>query len=148
MYILSQFQLISIDCLYTFVYNLIKYTNVYKGVVGMINESHPRGRHVHREGRRRRSPENVEGIEKRDGAKTFRRGRALAFYDMMNRKSNILKKQLETPELQSISPILVGELKAVETLMEEFARLFELYEVEETDQEVISDAKSIDMETL
>ena len=114
----------------------------------MINESHPRARHGHSEGRRRESSENIEDIEKRHGAKTFRRGRALAFYDMMNRKSNILKKQLETPELQSISPILVGELKAVETLMEEFAQLFELYEVEETDQEVISNAKSIDTETL
>ena len=49
---------------------------------------------------------------------------------MMNMKSIALKKQLETPELQSINPIIVGELKAVETLMEEFAQLFELYEVE------------------
>lgn len=115
----------------------------------MRSESHPRGRHGHRDehhrlGRRRERAEQIEGIEKRHGAKTFRRGRALAFYDMMNMKSNALKKQLETPELQSINPIIVGELKAVETLMEEFAQLFELYEVEETAQEVINEEKTID----
>ncbi|WP_419960125.1 hypothetical protein [Psychrobacillus sp. BM2] len=119
----------------------------------MKSESHPRGRHGHRdehhrEGRRRERPEQAEEIEKKHGAKTFRRGRALAFYDMMNMKSNALKKQLETPELQSINPILVGELKAVGTLMEEFAQLFELYEVEETAQEVIDEEKSIDTESL
>lgn len=132
---------------------LIRYTNVYKGGFDMRSELHPRGRNGHRdehhrEGRRRGRPEQVEGIEKRHGAKTFRRGRALAFYDMMNMKSNALKKQLETPELQSINPILVGELKAVETLMEEFAQLFELYEVEETAQEVMDEEKSIDTESL
>ncbi|MEK3979925.1 hypothetical protein MKY37_12725 [Psychrobacillus sp. FSL K6-2836] len=114
----------------------------------MRSESHPRGRHGHhdehhREGRRRGRPEQVD-IEKKHGAKTFRRGRALAFYDLMNMKSNALKKQLETPELQSINPIIVGELKAVETLMEEFAQLFELYEVEETTQEIVNEEKSID----
>lgn len=119
----------------------------------MKSESHHRGRtghrdEHHREGRRRGRPEQVEGIEKRQGAKTFRRGRALAFYNMMNMKSNALKKQLKTPELQSINPILVGELKAVETLMEEFAQLFELFEVEETVQEVISEDKSINTENL
>lgn len=66
---------------------------------------------------------------------------------MMNMKSRSLKKQLETPELQSINPIIVGELKAVETLMEEFAQLFELYEVEETTQEVTNEDKSIDKQS-
>ena len=89
----------------------------------MRSESHPRGR---RGGR----SVQAEDKERKHGAKTFRRGRALAFYEMMNMKSIALKKQLETPELQSINPIIVGELKAVETLMEEFAQLFELYEVE------------------
>lgn len=44
---------------------------------------------------------------------------------MMNMKSNALKKQLETLELQSINPVKLGELKAVEALKEEFAHLFE-----------------------
>ena len=47
--------------------------------------------------------------------------------------SNSLKKQLATPELQSVNTILVGELKAVEMLMDEFAQLFELVEVDEKD---------------
>ncbi|WP_277584767.1 hypothetical protein [Psychrobacillus antarcticus] len=118
----------------------------------MRSESHPRGRHNrrdenHHEGQRRGRPEKVDGKEKRHGAKTFRRGRALAFYDMMNMKSIALKKQLETPELQSINPIIVGELKAVEMLMEEFSQLFELYEVEETTQEIINEDKPIDTES-
>lgn len=103
----------------------------------MRSESEHRGRNGHHGGRRR-----GENEEKRHGAKTFRRGRALAFYEMMNTKSISLKKQLETPELQSINPILVGELKAVETIMDEFANLFELVEVEETAQEEVSDGES------
>ena len=115
----------------------------------MRSELHPRSRrhrseHL-RDGRRNDRTEELEGKEKRHGAKTFRRGRALAFYDMMNMKSNALKKQLETPELQSINPVIVGELKAVEALKEEFAQLFELYEVEEATIEVKED-QSIDIE--
>lgn len=110
------------------------------------NRSGRRGHHDehHRGGRRR--GERGEGGERRQGAKTFRRGRALAFYEMMSMKSTTLKKQLETPELQSINQVLVGELKAVEALMDEFAQLFELFEVEETAQEVVSE-DSNDTET-
>lgn len=100
-------------------------------------------RHEHHRGRRR----SGENEEKRHGAKTFRRGRALAFYEMMNTKSISLKKQLETPELQSIHPILVGELKAVEALMDEFAHLFELVEVEEIAQDVVPNVASNDPAT-
>ncbi|MCM3357746.1 hypothetical protein [Psychrobacillus sp. MER TA 171] len=75
------------------------------------------------------------GSGKRRGAKTFRRGRALAFYEIMQTKSNSLKRQLATPELQSVNSVLVGELKAVEMLMDEFAQLFELVEVDEKDQQ-------------
>ena len=71
----------------------------------------------------------------RHGAKTFRRGRAIAFWEMLNQKRETLKKQLETPELQSINPVLVGELKAIDMIMEEFVRVFELYEVEEKEHE-------------
>lgn len=48
----------------------------------------------------------------------------------MNVKRATLKQQLESPELQSINPILVGELKAVETIIDEFTQLFEIYEDE------------------
>lgn len=90
------------------------------------------------------------------GAKTFRRGRAIAFLEMMNLKRNTLKQQLESPELQSINPILVGELKAIELVINEFVQLFELYEFEalaenietsqeeEDDKEYIEDEKGID----
>lgn len=113
----------------------------------MRSESNHLGRHgrhdEHHRGRRHRG----ENEGKRHGAKTFRRGRALAFYDMMKTRSTLLKKQLETPELQSINPILVGELKAVEALMDEFANLFELVEVEDATQEVFSEEESNDAET-
>ncbi|MDQ0270386.1 hypothetical protein [Cytobacillus purgationiresistens] len=66
----------------------------------------------------------------RHGAKTFRRGRAIAFLERMNLKRSILKQQLETPELQSINPILVGELKAIDMVINEFVQLFEIHESE------------------
>ena len=75
-----------------------------------------------------------EGKEKR-GAKTFRRGRAIAFLERLNTRKETLKKQLETPELQTIHPHLVGELKAVEMVIDEFIQLFELHEVEENQKE-------------
>lgn len=106
-----------------------------------------RDRHGHHDEHHRGGRRRGEKDEKRHGAKTFRRGRALAFYEIMNIKSTSLKKQLETPELQSIHPILVGELKAVEALMDEFAHLFELVEVEEMPQEFTTEAESIDVET-
>jgi hypothetical protein len=64
------------------------------------------------------------------GAKTFRRGRAIAFLERMKLKRDTLKKQLETPELQSIHPILVGELKAIDMVIDEFVQLFEIHECE------------------
>jgi len=74
------------------------------------------------------------GTEKK-GAKTFRRGRAIAFLERLNTRRDTLKKQLETPELQTIHPHLVGELKAVEMVIDEFVQLFELHEVEEDQKE-------------
>lgn len=65
------------------------------------------------------------------GAKTFRRVRALNFLDTMYAKRDLLKEQLETPELQSINPTLVGELKAIETVISEFSQAFEIDEYTE-----------------
>lgn len=62
----------------------------------------------------------------RHGAQTFRRGRALEFLDRLQAKSDVLKRQLESPQLQEIRPIVLGELKAVELMIEEFIRHFEL----------------------
>lgn len=68
--------------------------------------------------------------KERGGAKTFRRGRALEFLARMNTRRDTLKLQLETPELQTIHPVLVGELKAVDMVIAEFTQLFEIHEDE------------------
>lgn len=70
----------------------------------------------------------------RGGAKTFRRARALSFLQKLELKRDVLKKQLDTPELQTINPIIVGELKAVEEMMHEFIATFELQEIDETEE--------------
>lgn len=89
-----------------------------------FGHEHHREEHHHRGGSHRRKD------HPRGGAKTFRRGRAIEFLDRLNVKRATLKQQLETPELQSINPILVGELKAVEMIINEFTQLFEIHEDE------------------
>lgn len=64
------------------------------------------------------------------GAKTFRRGRAIAFLEMMNLKRSTLMQQLNAPEFQSINQIIVGELKAIDLVINEFIKLFEIHESE------------------
>ncbi|MFJ7953542.1 hypothetical protein ACIQZG_18730 [Lysinibacillus sp. NPDC096418] len=64
------------------------------------------------------------------GAQTFRRGRAIEFLNRLQVKRTTLKQQLETTELQTINAILVGELKAIDGVINEFTQLFELYEDE------------------
>ena len=95
--------------MYTFVYNCIR------EVISMReeHEQHP----CSRRGRRH------------NGAQTFRRGRALAFYERLMVKRETLKKQLESPELQSIHPMIAGELKATEGIINEFKAAFELDEL-------------------
>jgi len=85
-------------------------------------EGHHRGgRHRGRDGSHQRGP------------KTFRRGRAIAFLEMMNLKRATIKQQLEQPEFQSIQPILLGELKAIDMVINEFSQLFEIHESETLD---------------
>ncbi|UNK16072.1 hypothetical protein MNQ98_16160 [Paenibacillus sp. N3/727] len=85
-------------------------------------EGHHRGeRHKGRDGSQER------------GAKTFRRGRAIAFLERMNLKRSTIKQQLDKPEFQSIHPILVGELKAIDMVINEFIQLFEIHENEVMD---------------
>ncbi|WP_254842629.1 hypothetical protein [Bacillus sp. MRMR6] len=64
------------------------------------------------------------------GPKTFRRGRAIAFLEMMNLKRTTIKQQLEEPEFQSINQILIGELKMLDLMINEFTQLFEIHESE------------------
>lgn len=65
----------------------------------------------------------------RHGAKTFRRGRALAFYQQLVVKRDTLRKQLTYPEYQSIQQVIAGELKATEAIINDFKAAFELEEV-------------------
>lgn len=89
-----------------------------------------------REQRRTRHSEG-EGIReerRKKGAQTFRRGRALEFYRQLTTKRDTLKDQLEAKALQSIHPIIAGELKATEAIMNDFVVLFQLDELlEETE---------------
>lgn len=95
----------------------------------MRHEGH-RGHHSHHEGRHRgHHKEGGEG--KTEGAKTFRRKRAVKFLEHLETKQAVLKKQLATPELQTANPTIVGELKATQSIIEEFVQLFELYEAKE-----------------
>ncbi|MED4936100.1 hypothetical protein [Heyndrickxia coagulans] len=75
------------------------------------------------------------------GAKTFRRGRAIEFLNRLNIKRNTLKQQLATPELQSINPVIVGELKAIEMVISEFTELFEIREEEIREKEAGAEEK-------
>lgn len=86
----------------------------------------PEGREHHREG---------ECVPRRKGAQTFRRGRALEFYRQLVTKRDTLKRQLEAPELQSIHPVIAGELKATEAIMNDFVGLFQLNELLENVQQ-------------
>ncbi|CAM4242143.1 hypothetical protein [Lederbergia lenta] len=70
-----------------------------------------------------------EGSHQR-GPKTFRRGRAIAFLEMMKLKRSTIKQQLNEPEFQSINQILVGELKAIDMVINELIQLFEIHESE------------------
>lgn len=73
---------------------------------------------------------NCEGRHKgphhHPGAKTFRRGRALEFLSVLEVKRTTLRQQVEAPEYQEIKPVLLGELKAVEMIIDEYIRHFEL----------------------
>ncbi|MBK3493920.1 hypothetical protein JFL43_03410 [Viridibacillus sp. YIM B01967] len=86
-------------------------------------EGHHRGERYYR---------GKEGSHQR-GPKTFRRGRAIAFLERMNLKRSTIKQQLDKPEFQSIHPILVGELKAIDMVINEFIQLFEIQENEAMD---------------
>ncbi|MBT2755850.1 hypothetical protein J7E71_07805 [Mesobacillus foraminis] len=88
------------------------------------NKRHHNEKH-HHDGHKRKDHSHHRG------AKTFRRGRAIAFLEMMNLKRSTLQQQLQSPELHSINPILVGELKAIDMVINEFVHLFELHEIEE-----------------
>jgi hypothetical protein len=77
-----------------------------------------------------------KGRRHHHGAQTFRRGRALEFLERLNVKRITLKQQLEAPEFQEIKQIILGELKAIELVIDEYTKHFEINEVEEIDTEM------------
>ncbi|HWL25511.1 MAG TPA: hypothetical protein VNR38_17490 [Ureibacillus sp.] len=89
-----------------------------------------REHHKHHEGRHRGYRGEPALEVNSEGAKTFRRKRVIMFLEHLETKQAILKKQLETPELQTANPIIVGELKATQSIIAEFVQQFELYEFE------------------
>lgn len=99
-----------------------------------------REEHIKGEGRHRgRRHGGEEGVHQR-GAKTFRRGRAIAFLERMHLKRSTIMQQLDQPEFLSIQPILVGELKAIDMIINEFIQLFEINVDEMSDRKPMIDA--------
>lgn len=85
---------------------------------------------MRKEGHHRGDRHKGRGGSQHHGPKTFRRGRAIAFLELMHLKRATIKQQLEQPEFQSIQQMLVGELKAVDMVINEFSQLFEIHESE------------------
>ncbi|MCY0881725.1 MAG: hypothetical protein OWS74_06990 [Firmicutes bacterium] len=88
--------------------------------------SYPNHHHSHR----RHDAMGDGGLCSHQRAQTFRRGRVLEFLQRLDIKRNTLICQLKQPELQTIHPVLSGELKAIETVRNEFIALFNLCETE------------------
>ena len=86
------------------------------------------------EGISRRGKDTECGTRRR-GAQTFRRGRAIVFYRQLESKRATLISQLESKDLQTIHPVIAGELKATEAIMNDFLELFQLNEIVEDPQE-------------
>lgn len=64
------------------------------------------------------------------GAQTFRRGRILTFLEHLQTRRSTLARQLGEPEYEAIKPVISGELKALDHVIEDYIRLFDLQEVD------------------
>ncbi|WFR61362.1 hypothetical protein P9222_23305 [Paenibacillus amylolyticus] len=60
------------------------------------------------------------------GAQTFRRGRILVFLEQMQNRRTTLARQLGQEEYEHIRPMISGELKAIDQVIDEYIHLFEL----------------------
>ncbi|MEO2259220.1 hypothetical protein ABGV43_20225 [Paenibacillus amylolyticus] len=60
------------------------------------------------------------------GAQTFRRGRILVFLEQMQNRRTTLVRQLGQEEYEHIRPMISGELKAIDQVIDEYIHLFEL----------------------
>ncbi|WP_175396504.1 hypothetical protein [Paenibacillus xylanilyticus] len=61
-----------------------------------------------------------------NGAQTFRRGRILVFLEQMQNRRTTLARQLGQEEYEHIRPMISGELKAIDQVIDEYIHLFEL----------------------
>ncbi|MDD9267198.1 hypothetical protein ACFPES_09210 [Paenibacillus sp. GCM10023248] len=71
-----------------------------------------------------------KGRHHHHGAQTFRRGRALEFLERLKVNRATIKQQLDAAEFQEIRPILLGELKAIESVIDQYTQHFEIREIE------------------
>ncbi|MGG4143076.1 hypothetical protein ABEW34_08075 [Paenibacillus algorifonticola] len=126
---------------YTFVYITILYTIVYKKPKGEI-EMRDGHRYKDKRGHGEHGEHRGHGHHHKHGvqAQTFRRGRALAFLESLNVKRSTLQRQLDEPEFESIKQVISGELKATDTIIQEFIHVFQLYDL--TNDSPITEEKS------
>ncbi|WP_211748975.1 hypothetical protein [Paenibacillus sp. Marseille-Q4541] len=100
-----------------------------------MRERHEHKRmHGRREHLEQRSKDSEDGIrdlsdQHHKKAQTFRRGRAITFLDKLYVNRATLQRQLQESTFDSIKDVLRGELKATETIIEEFIHVFQLHEV-------------------
>lgn len=88
------------------------------------HQGHRHG-HGHRHGTREHPDHHPRS------AQTFRRGRAVAFLDILAVKRDTLQRQLNDPNLDSIKQVISGEFKATDAIIQEFIHVFQLYDVQD-----------------
>lgn len=66
---------------------------------------------------------------------------------MMNLKRATIKQQLSEPEFQSIQQILIGELKAIDLVINEFTQLFEIHESETEEASTLDEKVNLEQGT-
>ncbi len=81
------------------------------------------------------------------GRKHFDAGEQLLFLEMMNLKRATIKQQLSEPEFQSIQQILIGELKAIDMVINEFTQLFEIHESETEEAPMLDEQADLEKGT-
>ncbi|MNI13841.1 hypothetical protein D3C73_670850 [compost metagenome] len=90
------------------------------------------GKSSRRGGRGHRGEHQDCGSEQRNsGAQTYRRGRILIFLEQLQVRRATLARQLGEAGFQAIHPVISGELKAIEQVIEDYKYLFDLKEERE-----------------
>lgn len=101
---------------------------------GELREHGDHGGHGHMHGKK-------EFDQHPKSAQTFRRGRATAFLEKLAVRRSTLQRQLADPQFDTIKPIVSGELKATEAIIDEFIHMFQLQESASDDQTVNNNNK-------